>query len=97
MASIVFECRLDDTTQKALSELRSLRHQVLNDLLININGTMQHLVAAKTVEVDEARKQKPHVQGEVQAKLDELERRMQDPDVFFADEIEMYLDLLGSE
>ncbi len=97
MASIVFECNLDDETMSALKELRSLRHQVLKKILDDINGTVKYLVATEAIPAHEQKSQTPQVQAEVKAKLEELEQRMQVPHIIFADEIEMYLDLLSSE
>ena len=97
LTSVVFACDFDSETVTSLRDLRSLRRGVLQSQIDDIENTLSHLIEQKVISDSEKGAYRQTVLDEITGKISALDKRMADADMFFSDEIELYLELLTSE
>ena len=93
IASVVFEHNFDQAMLDQIDTLRTLRLNLAEQMLADMERTSQELKErglAADMDADELR-------TELESRIAQLRERLQRPDVVFADEIDFYVDLLDEE
>ena len=85
---LVFQENFHPDTVAALNELREIRLGNLMDMLENLTKTAAAIGAAES-EIRALR-------GDIEARIAEVKSRMENPDRIFADELELYMELLAN-
>lgn len=92
IASVVFEHSFDRAMLEQIDTLRTVRLNLAEKMLKDLAHTAAELTGrglSTQVSTDELRQ-------ELQGRIDQLRQRLQRPDVVFADEIDLYVDLIDS-
>lgn len=93
-ASVVFEHKFDKSMLEQIETLRTVRLDLKEKMLKNVENTAFELAArgivTDTVSPEELR-------FELQAQINDLRNRLKHPDVVYADEIDLFTDLLDSD
>lgn len=97
LTSVVFACHFDPETVNSLKDLRLLRRGVLQTQVDEIDNTLAHLISQNVISESEKSNYRQTVLDEIKEKINVLDKRISDADVFFSDEIELYLELLAGE
>lgn len=96
LASIVFECPVDEETMKSMLDLRSMRLSIAKEQLRNIKRTVEELIERGLLEANERQTYADELRLALKDKVASLEVRARSgKEVVYADEIEMYLELLA--
>lgn len=97
MAEVVFECNLDETTLTSLNELRTLRLDVINRQIREIDKVVETLISHGVFQKEEREAYRVAVLNELQEKSEMIQVRLQEPKVIYSDEIELYLSVLNGD
>lgn len=85
---LVFQENFHPDTIAALNELREIRLGNLEHMLANLTKTAAALGAAGT--------QVRALQLDIEGRIEDLKSRMENPDRIFAEELELYMELLAN-
>ena len=96
MVSVVFDCEFDPETLKAIQDLRKIRRKVLVEQIRDIGGTLESLVQMGALKSSERMSYQKDILADLNAKIEQLDKRIEEESTIFSDELEMYLDLLSN-
>lgn len=92
-ASVVFEHPFDKATLEQIGNLRNLRLQMAESMLRDLSQTKSALLdrgLITDVKSDELR-------HELMSRVVMLRQRLKEPEIIYADELDLYIDLLSQE
>lgn len=95
MAVVVFECPLDQETLESIRDLRVLRLQVLRRQVAEIDSVLHKLQVQGALAEGEQDAYRDVILEDLNAQCDKLEQRIDLHETVFADELELYIDILN--
>lgn len=95
MAVVVFECPIDQETLECIHDLRVLRLQVLRRQVAEIDSVIHKLKVQGALAEDEQDTYRDVILEDLTAQCDKLEQRLSLQETVFADELELYIDILN--
>ena len=96
MAVVVFECPLDDVTLETIRELRGLRLEVLRKQVDDIDQVMEKLRNQGALLEEEKAVYREAIIYDLTEQCDLLENRMKLSETVYYDELELYIEIMGS-
>lgn len=96
MAVVVFECPLDQETLESIRDLRVLRLQVLRRQVAEIDSVIHKLKVQGALAEDEQDDYRDVILDDLTAQCEKLESRLNMTETVFADELELYVDILSN-
>lgn len=93
-ASVVFDCQLDPETLQSIQDLRKIRLEVASKQLQSVPKTIHEMISKGLLPEGDRQKYALELEKELQQKITMLKFRLNDRKTIFADEIELYLELM---
>lgn len=97
IASVIFEHGFDQGLLEQINTLRCMRLDMAEKMLLDLEGTSRELKRRGLVGVEDVSVSKDDLRGEILSRITTLKERMNRPEVVFADEISLFVDLLQAE
>ena len=96
MPSVVFDVEFEPETIAAIDDLRKVRRDVLKTQISEMRETLDSLVSMGALKEFERVAYEEKIKADLSDKLDALEERLKFPETLYADELELYLELLAN-
>ncbi|MBC7661684.1 MAG: hypothetical protein H7249_18460 [Chitinophagaceae bacterium] len=94
MATVVFECPLDDETLQTIRELRELRLEVARKQVADIDIVMDRLKVQGALLEDEKETYREAVLSDLSDQCLVLESRLKLTETVYFDELELYIEIM---
>ena len=93
IANVVFEHTFDKSTLEQILSLRSLRLSMAEGMLRDLSRTSTALIERGLID----NVSQDELQQELMTKISNLRLRVNEPNVVYADELDLYVDLLETD
>jgi hypothetical protein len=95
-ASVVFEHKFDESMLSEIESLRMIRLSLAEKLLNNLTGTVEEMMVRGLISQGSGHREVMELRGELTGRIRTLRDRLSNKGVIYADEIELYIELLES-